>query len=213
MGLVREREIWRYLGYRGNEPGEDVRSLIEECVKELEKYAVPKSYWREFPLHIAGHVIDFGVFRTESRDLEKNLRNCQEAILFAATLGSGVDGLLRRYARLQMSKCVVLQAAAASMLEVYCDEKNEELKEDYQRKGRYLRPRFSPGYGDFTLGCQRPLADALELNKRIGITLTDSLMMAPSKSVTAVIGVSPVSQGCTVQGCEACGKEDCLYRR
>jgi cobalamin-dependent methionine synthase I len=99
------------------------------------------------------------------------------------------------------------------MLETYCDQQNEKLKQEYLERGLYLRPRFSPGYGDFPLECQTALAGALELNKRIGITLTDSLLMAPSKSVTAVIGISNIPRTCTVHGCEACAKTDCAYRR
>lgn len=49
--------------------------------------------------------------------------------------------------------------------------------------------------------------------KHLGIKLTDSFLMMPSKSVTAVIGVSQKPHRCDVKGCEACGKTDCLYRR
>jgi hypothetical protein len=208
-----EREILRYLGHHGQEVPENVEQLIKECESELDRVAVPRSFWREYPLTMDDTGIDMTVMRTESRNLRKNLQDCQSVLLFAATLGSGVDMLLQRYGRLQMSKCVVLQAAAASMLETYCDTQNEKLRQEYLEQGLYLRPRFSPGYGDFPLECQTALAGALELNKRIGITLTDSLLMAPSKSVTAVIGISRIPRTCTIHGCEACGKTDCAYRR
>ena len=151
--------------------------------------------------------------QTRSSNLERNLRDCQRILVFGATLGSRVDVLLHRYGLLQMSKAVILQAAAAAMLETYCDWKNEALRQEYQEKGWYMRPRFSPGYGDFPLECQRQIQAALELGKRIGVTLTDSLLMAPSKSVTAVMGLSRKPRMCSIQGCEACGKKDCAYRR
>ena len=112
-----------------------------------------------------------------------------------------------------MSKAVVFQAVSVAFLEEFCDEKNRELKEEYQKQGRYLRPRFSPGYGDFSLECQRQLVSALDLGRRIGVTLTDSLLMAPSKSITAVIGISDIPVSCRIQGCEICQKKDCAYRR
>lgn len=208
-----DREILRYLGYRGQELPENIEELIALCKCDLERAAAPKAIWREYPLSIENHELDMTILRTKSRNLERNLKDCDQVIFFAATLGSTVDVLLHRYSRLQMSRAVVLQAAAAAMLETYCDEKNAQLKAEYLERGRYLRPRFSPGYGDFPLDCQRPITAALELNKRIGITLTDSMLMAPSKSVTAVIGVSSLPRDCSVQGCEACGKKDCLYRR
>lgn len=208
-----DREILRYLGHHGQAVGENVEQLIEECKAELEQAATPRSIWRTYPLTITDHTIDMTCLRTQSRNLERNLQDCQEVLLFSATLGSQTDVLLQRYGKLQMSKAVVMQAAAVAMLETYCDEVNGALKEKFLERASYLRPRFSPGYGDFPLQCQREIAAALELSKRIGITLTDSLLMVPTKSVTAVIGISPVPKDCSIQGCELCGKTDCAYRR
>ncbi|MCC2163507.1 vitamin B12 dependent-methionine synthase activation domain-containing protein [Brotaphodocola catenula] len=208
-----EREILRYLGHRGQEIPENVEELIKECERELEQMASPRAMWKEYPLSIHDHVLDMGFLQTKSKSLERNLRDCERVILFAATLGSRVDVLLHRYNMIQMSKAVVMQAASVAMLETFCDEKNQELKSSYEAKGWYLRPRFSPGYGDFPLGCQREIAPALEMGKRIGINLTDTLLMMPSKSVTAVIGASRLPRNCTVQGCEVCAKRDCAYRR
>lgn len=208
-----EKEILRYLGHRGQEVPDNVEQLITECKLELERDAAPRAVWREYPLSMRGHVLDMTCLQTESKSLERNLKDCERILLFGATLGSQVDVLLQRYGRIQMSKAVVMQAASVAMLESFCDEKNEELKQQYLAQGWYLRPRFSPGYGDFPLECQRHIVPALELGKRIGVTLTDSLLMAPSKSVTAVIGASRLPRQCSVQGCEVCEKRDCEYRR
>ncbi|RHV69732.1 Vitamin B12 dependent methionine synthase activation subunit [Clostridium sp. OM02-18AC] len=209
-----DRELLRYLGCKnGIVPDENTKVLIAQCKQELEQAASPRVTWREYSLSIQDHVIDMTCFQTRSKSLERNLKDCEQILLFAATLGSQVDVLLHRYNMIQMSKAVVMQAASVAMLETFCDEENQKLKEAYQEKGWYLRPRFSPGYGDFPLECQRQIAPALELSKRIGVTLTDSLLMAPSKSVTAVIGLSRLPRNCTVQGCEVCAKRDCAYRR
>ena len=209
-----DRELLRYLGCKnGTVPDQNLTDLIAQCKQELEQAASPRVIWREYPLCIQDHSIDMTCLQTQSKSLERNLKDCERVLLFAATLGSRVDVLLHRYNMIQMSKAVVMQAASVAMLETFCDEQNQKLKEEYEEKGWYLRPRFSPGYGDFSLECQRQIAPALELNKRIGVTLTDSLLMAPSKSVTAVIGVSRLPRNCTVLGCEACAKRDCAYRR
>ncbi len=208
------KETLRYLGYGRSQADEQTLHLAESCWRELEETAVKRCCFREYPLSFpGGGVADMGCFQTGSKDLLKNLKDCQAVILFAATLGVQADSLIRRYSLLRMSRAVVLQAAAAAMLEDYCDQVNEELRREYQEKGLFLRPRFSPGYGDFSLECQPALLGALEAGKRIGITLTDTLLMAPSKSVTAVIGVSLAERNCTVKGCESCGRVDCVYRR
>ncbi|ADL05022.1 vitamin B12 dependent-methionine synthase activation domain-containing protein [Lacrimispora saccharolytica] len=211
---ISRKEIRRYLGYGKNEGDEAVNALIEECIRELMACATPKSITRVYPLELlSDDWINFTVFKTKSRNLSRNLADCEQVILFAATLGSGVDVLLHKYTKLQMSKAVVMQAAAAAMIEEYCDEENRKLKEEYEDRKLYLRPRFSPGYGDFPLVCQKDITAVLETSKRIGITLTDSLLMIPSKSVTAVMGVSGKPYRCEIQGCESCSKTDCAYRR
>ncbi|GLB30459.1 vitamin B12 dependent methionine synthase activation domain protein [Lacrimispora amygdalina] len=211
---ISRKEILRYLGYGNKEGDEQVSALIEEALEELLSAASPKSIYRSYPLTLLPeNEIDFTVFRTRSRNLSRNLADCEEVILFAATLGTGVDVLLHKYTRLQMSKAVIMQAAAAAVIEEYCDGVNRKLKQEYEEKGLYLRPRFSPGYGDFSLECQKEITAVLETPKRIGIMLTESLLMTPSKSVTAVMGASKKPYRCEIKGCESCEKLDCVYRR
>ena len=142
-----------------------------------------------------------------------NLQGCSEVILFAATIGEGADLLARKYGRINVAKAVVMQAAAAAMIEAFCDEENEKLRTEAAEKDLYLRPRFSPGYGDFSLNHQRDFARVLEMQKTVGITLTESLLMLPSKSVTAVIGVSKQDARCVLSGCESCRNAGCAFRR
>ena len=211
---INRREILRYLGARSGQRDEAVERLVEDCIGELFAQTRPRHIVRQFPLTLgADGEIDGGCFRTRSRNLYKNLRDCGQILVFAATLGTGADQLIRRYSLLEMSRAVVLQAVSAAMIEVYCDQVCGQLREEYEGQGWFLRPRFSPGYGDFPLACQTALLDGLEAGKRIGIKLTDSLLMMPSKSVTAVMGLSRRPGRCLVSGCETCSKTDCAYRR
>ena len=211
---ISRREVRRYLGYGKNEGDETVNALIETCIEELAGAAACRHISRAYPLaQLSDGALDLGVLTVQSKSLSRNLKDCSQVILFAATLGAGVDLLLHKYTRLQISKAVVMQAAAAAMIEEYCDVENRRIKEEYEAKGLSLRPRFSPGYGDFPLESQRQITQALETPKRIGVVLTDSLLMAPSKSVTAVIGVSEKPYRCEIKGCEVCEKADCAYRR
>ncbi|MEY8336522.1 vitamin B12 dependent-methionine synthase activation domain-containing protein [Lachnospiraceae bacterium 62-35] len=209
------RETRRYLGYGKGKADEAVEKLMESCLEELFSTASPRSLCREFCLSLPekDNQVITEAFTAESGNLKKNLKDCKAILLFAATLGASVDKLIQRYERICMSRAVVLQAAAAALIEEYCDEENQRWKQEYEEKGWYLRPRFSPGYGDFSLECQRDILNALEAGKRIGLTLTDSLLMVPSKSVTAIIGLSRRPSACILSGCEVCEKKDCIYRR
>lgn len=211
---MNQKEILRYLGYGSHEAEPQVLDLIRDCGRELEAAAQRRFLMREFPLKLSEDgTIDGGCFCVKSRNLAKNLRGCEKILVMAVTLGSGVDRLLARYGKLSMARAVVLQAASAAMIEDCCNELCREWRAEYEKKGLYLRPRFSPGYGDFPLSCQEQILGGLEAGKRLGITLTDSFLMMPSKSVSAVIGVSRKQEFCHEEGCEACGKRDCLYRR
>ena len=209
------KEIFRYLGYRGREPETGVAEAADSCAAALQTVVEPRHVRRVFPLEW----VSADRFRIEgmdvvSRNLSRNLRGCSEVCLMAATLGLGPDRLVQRAEALgKMSRAVILQAAAAAMIEAYCDDVNEEIRREAAPKGLVLRPRFSPGYGDFSLEHQTELFRILEVQKKIGVTLTGSLLMMPSKSVTAVIGLSKENTHCMVQGCEVCGKQDCSFRR
>ena len=124
-----------------------------------------------------------------------------------------MDYLIKRYSYTEMAKAVVMQACAAALLEEYLDERQEEIRTEMEKQDLYLRPRFSPGYGDFSILHQREILTLMEASKKIGLTMTESSMLTPTKSVTALIGLSKTQENCHQKGCEVCGKKDCIYRR
>ncbi|MBR5970697.1 MAG: Vitamin B12 dependent methionine synthase activation subunit [Lachnospiraceae bacterium] len=193
---VNRKEIAHYLGIHGASPDAQTEEVIEDCLRELSAKVNPKHVFRTYPLALVPpaseeevpllHFADIGV---QSRDLSRNLAGCDEVLLFGATLGDGADFLIRRYEKTRMSRALVMQASAAAMIEAYCNEINDAWEAEYAAKGFSLKPRFSCGYGDFALEHQKDFLRVLELEKRLGIRLTDGCLMVPTKSVTAVIGI------------------------
>lgn len=211
---TRTREAVRYLGYGRHAVDEATQNLISQSFQELEKVANARIVYRIFHVcALADDRIEIGGMEIKSKSLGKNMRGCREAVVLGATLGTGVDVLMRRVSLTDMAKAVVLQACAASMLEEFLDGKQEEIAEELAAAGKYLRPRFSPGYGDFSIEHQGQILAMLEAPKKIGLTMTEGNMLTPIKSVTAVIAVSAHREPCHRKGCEECGKKDCLYRR
>lgn len=208
------REAVRYLGYGKNAVDDQTLRMIADSFESLRSVMSRKSVYRIFDLEQEDlEVIRFGNLTVKSKNLGKNLQGCDKIVLFGATLGIGVDQLLSRVSKTNMAHAVVMQACAAALLEEYCDECQEQIGQKLQTEGRFLRPRFSPGYGDFPIECQKNVIQMLDSAKTIGLTITESFMMAPSKSVTAVIGASTVPVRCHRQGCEVCEKKNCMYRR
>ncbi|NLF34608.1 MAG: Vitamin B12 dependent methionine synthase activation subunit [Clostridiales bacterium] len=200
---VDRREIARYLGYGTQPPDAAVAARISHCLAALDQTAVPLYVCR----HMAREALPF-----RSADLDRHLAGCDAVYLFAATLGAQTDILLRRWAARDMSLAVVGQACAAALLEAYCDDRAKALSAALP-DGQYLRPRYSPGYGDFSLESQRVLLDLTDAGRRIGLALTGGSMLAPAKSVTAVIGITGDRQSCHIHKCASCPDTDCPFRK
>lgn len=201
---VNKKEIFRYA--KGADEG-----VVDELLKEaLPKLSYKVCYMR-FPVKREGNMLDLGFMTSDSKSLCKNLDGCDELILFGATIGIEFDRLMQRYMRLSPSKAYVLQGIGAERIESLCDAFCDEIKEDVLKNGKFTRPRFSAGYGDFTLDAQKEIFSVLDAPRKIGLTLTDSLIMSPSKSVTAIVGISDTPH-CIAHKCASCGKKDCEYR-
>ena len=87
-----------------------------------------------------------------------------------------------------------MQAIGAAAIEEWTDEAERDIRREL-KEGETLVSRYSPGYGDWPLEAQRRLFELLDAPRKAGVSLTDSLLMVPSKSVSAIIGVkTEVSQ-------------------
>ena len=202
---IPKAEVKRYMGFRGPvdiTPGTD--AMIARAVSSLEKDCSPKSISKEFSVTVEGLSVRFADVIIESRSLARNLAGCTSCVLFAATAGPFCDMLVKRAAVTSSAYASCCQAAGAAAIEAYCDMINDKIRNEYEAKGLFARPRFSPGYGDLALSHQKDWFRLLDITKNTGIELTDSLLMVPTKSVTAIIGLSPNRLPCVRQGCEAC---------
>lgn len=168
---LNRREVLRYLGYTGNTPTEEVSLAIDRMEKELLSVATPRTVALE---------LGTSELLWSGDTISKATKGCEKVILFAATLGTGVDRLMTRVESINMGDAVILQALAATAIEEVCDE----------LQGKYnSRPRISPGYGDFPLSAQKEILKILDAPRKIGLSSTESLMLVPTKSVTAIFGL------------------------
>ncbi len=179
-----KKEACRYMGYKSSEKNEVIEELYIECLAEFKKAASYKAVHREVPIRLCDGTVDFGFCRIENENLYKNLSGCSSAVIFAATLGAGADRLIMRYSKVSPAEGMICDCIASSAIEVWCDEVNSVAVGD-----REAKPRFSPGYGGVSLLYQKDILAFLDAERKLGITLNDSMMMTPKKSVTAFIGI------------------------
>lgn len=208
LGTLNRGEILHYLGYGGQWIEPALSEQIDRCTRLVTETAVPRLVWLRLPLEHKAFLPG------ESQDLAGLLDGCREQILLAATIGAGVDQLLLRAEVKDMADAVIMDACASAAIENVCDNAEYALRENLREEGLYLTDRYSPGYGDLPLAAQRGLCAQLDTGRKIGVTLTDSGLMLPRKSVTAIMGIAehPVSR--RARGCETCSLgADCPYRR
>ena len=184
---INRREILRYMGCKDS--SRELESLIDRAISLCEVKLSYKVCYSEFPLEIIDRKCYLGFAEAESRDLAKCLSGCEKTLVFAATVGLEIDRLILRYGIIEPSLALCIQALGAERIEALCDTFCDEMKARFATEGKKMRPRFSAGYGDLPLSLQKEIFASLECEKRIGLTLNDSLLMSPTKSVTAIIGI------------------------
>ena len=185
---VDEGEILRYAGVRSDEGGENlalVREMLPMALSAM-RYSVA---YAEFKINRTGDTLELGFLSTDSADLKKCLLGCEGVLVFAATVGVEIDRLITKYSSISPAKALILQAIGAERIESLCNLFTAEIAREKAALGLSLRPRFSPGYGDFPLEAQREIFEALDCPRKIGLSLNESLLMSPSKSVTAIVGI------------------------
>lgn len=193
------KEVARYLGYRRAAPPEaDVSDLMEKAASEMQSVMKAQAVFEIFDLTVGepssvvvstgSTTLSFADVTLQSRDLGRNLSGCSKVALLAATIGPQVDALIRRHSSLDPVYASILQATGAMYIEELVDLVNAEIKKIAEAEGLKTRPRYSPGYGDVPLDVQKDFFRLLPCT-RIGLTLMDTLIMAPEKSVTAFVGI------------------------
>ena len=158
---------------------------IESCLLELKKLVSPKFSAIRVPVvYHDDFIIDMGFKTFRSEYLCKNLKGSPEAFVFAATIGAGVDRLLKKLSIISQARYFITDALSSAMAEALAD-----YTDDFLRSGLSCRPRFSPGFGDLSLSIQPDILAAVNAYKLMGMTISKSCLMAPMKSVTAVMGI------------------------
>ena len=184
---INRPEILRYAGVNKNIS--DYDALLDECISEAADKLRYSVCFREFPLRMRGENLDLCFTESPSKSLKKNLDGCNSFLLFAATVGIELDRLINKYSRIEPSRALILQALGGERIESLCDAFCADFEKEMTLQNCRTRPRYSAGYGDFPIEMQLEICKALDCAKKIGVFVNKSLLLSPSKSVTAIVGI------------------------
>lgn len=176
-------QIYNYLGFKGAKPSPEIDDLIGSCMADLEKAAQFNYLYK--------------IFETPPEFLNKPpyldfLKDSRGVIISVMTLGIGVDRLVSRLSYTDMTRSAVTDCCASAYLEYLSDGFEKGI-------GENLSYRFCPGYGGSSVNDLKYIFDILRPEK-IGVTLSSSFFMLPSKSMAGVIAIG----GHAKKSCKDC---------
>lgn len=214
LAPISKSEAARYMGVRG-EPDERIRAILDKYEPIVRDKLRPAYVYRETAVCIKadGVYLDAVNAPLTGNDIRKHLSGCGKAVILAATVSAEADKLIRQASVTDMAEALAVDCLCSAAIEQVCDRAEEEIFSAIEAP--YRTWRFSPGYGDLPITMQGEVLLALNAQRRIGLTVTESCLLLPSKSVTAIIGISDTPPEETRRrGCESCDlRESCAFSK
>ena len=190
-------EVLRFLGYAGQQLDDELVGWMEDVIAGLERDICPQGLWRVFAVDASGTdgdgmpciALAGSSVVLQGRDIYRHLKDARWCALLACTLGAGCERELRTLSAQQPARAVVYDAAASAYAEAAVRAMDAQVRERVAALGLSANWRFSCGYGDCPLDAQGQILATLDAGRRLGLTVTRTMLMVPSKSVTAMIGL------------------------
>ncbi len=203
------------MGYQPGTAPEPVTLLINEITEELLSFGDIKAEYRIFSeisfqhkeksLHVEG--VTFNI----KPIIYRQIKEAEEAALFICTAGPVIGEKSRDSMKSgDLLKGYVYDVIGSEVVEAAADMMQEELKAEAAARGKKITNRFSPGYCGWDVAEQHKLFSFFKDNF-CGITLTESALMNPIKSVSGLIGIGGNVKYAPYQ-CHLCDDRNCIYR-
>ena len=208
-------EVLRYL-YHKNEPlEENLDKLVDSLIKEASDIARPRFIYNTFTIEKNnGILLQNTTLTLKGQDIARHLEKSGKCAVLCATLGNEIEMKINYYSKTELLKSVILDACASTLVEALCDHAENIIKKEAEKSGFFITARYSPGYGDFDISVQKDLLNLIDASKRIGVTVTDSFIMLPRKSVSAVIGFEHEKTEREIDKCSTCNLQgSCSFRK
>lgn len=208
------KEVYQLMGYGEYEPSEFVQSTINEILVDLKRVMTPRYGY----VLVDGSVIDSehivvgGIEFAPGKIITHAMKNADYYALFTVTIGKGFDDYCRKYKEDDdMLRAFITDALGSILAEAVVARLVDHLKNESESNGLHISNNYSPGYCNWKLVEQRKLFHFFP-KEQSGISLTDSCLMLPVKSVSGIIAI-----GKNVKkhpyGCAICNMKSCIMNK
>ena len=209
-------QIEKVLGKTGDDSREMVMEIIDEVLENSKKICDIRAEYiiynnTEFDNDTRSMNVD-GILFNIGKIIWAQIRKSEALALFLCTAGDEIGHLSRNLlADKDFLKGYIYDIAGSEIVEAAADIMQERLKAEVEKDGLFITNRFSPGYCGWNVSEQHNLFSLIPDNF-CGISLTESALMIPIKSVSGIIGVGR-NVKLRPYTCSFCDQKDCIYRR
>lgn len=210
--------VSRLLGYgRPRDLSKRLLRAIEKSLEKSHQLIKPRVLYTEKSIKSSGDgtlVLEKGVV-IRSRKLSKVCGKCDRAAIFVATIGKGIDSLIRKLTEQKMvAEAYIVDAIGSTAAEQTVDAFQRKYTSVRSQRGEGTTLRFSPGYCDWKVEEQKKLFNVID-NSLIGVELSESYLMNPRKSVSGIFGIGRREEigHVPTNPCVMCGMHHCIARR
>jgi hypothetical protein len=209
-------EVLRVMGYRDSHECPVHIQEINACLDELASGLSIQGGFLiiDEPMLDAGN----GSLRAADQDfilgklITSRLRNIERLAVFVCTAGPSISILAEKKKESgDLLGSYVIDSAGSVIVEAAVDKMQDLLDKQMCELGFRITNRYSPGYCHWHTSEQKKIFSLLPPGF-CGITLTDSFLMIPVKSVSGLIGIGRNVRQMS-HHCSICSMKDCYLRK
>jgi cobalamin-dependent methionine synthase I len=219
---IDEQEVLRYLGYQKNSINEidkDIRKIIKEEIAYTYSLLESKGIYQFLDIV---SISENGIIITKqehkfkvNKEIASLFKNAEYLVLAVVTIGFEIEkSVMEKFNEKDYIKAMALDAAGTVAVKTVGKWLNHFIEEKNSQVGLKFSRYFEPGSGDWEIREQKQIFNILKPEK-IGVTLSSSFMMYPSKSLSWIRGAGHnlINSYRDEFSCQYCLLSDCPFRK
>jgi hypothetical protein len=212
---VTKKEIELTLGYLNKKIPDHFSETVDEILEQLPRLCKIKAGYRILDFHKSDGRNDGAyigeIFFGLQKIITGQLKKSEQAAFFVCTIGDEMEQWSKKLLNEgDPMMSYLIDTIASITVESATNLLHDHIGDEMQKLGLNITNRYSPGYCNWSVAEQHILFSFFPKNF-CGVSLTDSALMIPIKSVSGIIGIGKEVKYREYL-CDSCGIKDCTYR-
>ena len=220
---IDEEEVLRYQGYskkKVKNPNQSILQITEEEIERGYNLFEPQGIYSSTKIKqisFSDGRVDLknGFSLNFSNSIINLLKGASYLVLGVVTMGSSLENKVSEFfTQGEFPRAIALDAVATVAIEALSKYVRNLICQEAKDRNLQITRYFSPGYGDWDISQQKDIFKIIPTNK-IGVSLTESCMILPRKSLSWIIGIGKgvIISSEERDACKICKLKNCRYRK